>query len=224
MKKIIQWTRSASALLLGIAGLMTAFLPHTARLFLRHEPPGALSVAQAVAYAVAVEFAVIILVMRGNFVAGLAFAVLTSITNALYYRLIPEPGTDIFMWLATPAVAERMLFAVVAGVGLAFFSHEYAKEMAKEADEEGLNPQQQQEYSACAEYDPENPHKCGGSLGACKYCGTTVCRTHSGAHATHRCPARRNKMAQQQAPQEQDDALSALVIERISNNGAGNDA
>lgn len=110
--------RSDRAVLVALALALVAQMPHAARLFVRFEPAGLAALAQAWAYALALESAALLFVMRGRTRAALLFAGLSALTNLLYY-FIPAPAA----FFSAESVA-RVALAVALPLAIALYSHE----------------------------------------------------------------------------------------------------
>lgn len=175
----------AAVLILALAAQM----PHAAAVFARLAPgAGWLGAAHAAAYALALEGAILIFVMRGRRWTSVGFAACSVAVNLAYY------------WPAFVAPA-ALLVSVALPVAIALYSHEMAAHAqdATEpeelpADEEAViveRPQPRAELPAeptgvrvelrCS-YDG-----CAQAATPCPQCDTLRCAKHAGSHARYAC-------------------------------------
>lgn len=121
--KIKQRLRSDGAVLLALTLALLAQIPHAASVFYRLAPGGRLDIAQAIVYAVALEIAVLLFVMRGRRVVSGLFALGSIAVNLLYY--FPEFG-----------IAAAVLISAALPLAIALYSHEAAEDSSDEATQE----------------------------------------------------------------------------------------
>lgn len=161
---MLRFLRSERAVILALTLALVAQMPHAGRLFLRHEEAtGYLALAQAAAYALALESAALIFVMRGRTVAAHVFAILSAATNLLYYA----PAL-----ILSAESAAQVLMAVALPFAIAFYAHEV----------ERTAPMREEREEADAPVE----------VYTCEYCGRTDFGTRNALSAHLRfCDARK---------------------------------
>lgn len=123
-RTINHFLRSEAAILTLLAMALISQTPHTAVLFHRLSPSveGAANFAtwlHAAAYAIALEFATLVFVVRGQRALSWLFALVSIAVNMLYYAI----GD-----LSALYVASALLVSVALPVSIAFYSHNVARE------------------------------------------------------------------------------------------------
>ena len=127
--------RSNTVVFFALILALAAQLPHAARLFALHErADGPLVVAQAIAYALALDGATLICVMRGRVWAANVFATVSAATNLLWYNPQPALTTD---------TAAAVVMALALPAAIAFYSHEIKRVEQDESAHERAGSEQE---------------------------------------------------------------------------------
>lgn len=118
-EKINAFLRSEAALLTLLAMALVSQTPHTAALFHRLSPPAdgvanILAWLHAVAYAIALEFATLVFVVRGQRNLAWLFALVSIGVNLLYYAV----GEMTILYIVS-----ALLVSVALPSSIAFYSH-----------------------------------------------------------------------------------------------------
>lgn len=121
-ERVNSFLRSEAALLTLLAMALISQTPHTAVLFHRLSPAatGAINIAtwlHAVAYAVALEFATLVFVVRGQRYLAWGFAIVSGVVNLLYYAT--GELTPLY-------IASAVLVSIALPASIAFYSHSVA--------------------------------------------------------------------------------------------------
>lgn len=135
MQSINKALRSELATLAVLIAALAAQMPHAARLFASLAPDdGSL---HSWLYAVALETAVLVFVVRGRAYVSYMFAAVSVSVNLSYYAIA---GVGLWQWSAFPA----WLVSVSLPVAIMLYSHD----MAAHADEPATTPQKAQNSTA----------------------------------------------------------------------------
>lgn len=138
-RRINEFLRSEAAILTLLAMALISQTPHTAVLFHRLSPTvegiaNGATWLHAAAYAIALEFATLVFVVRGQRALSWLFAVVSIAVNLLYYAT--GELTPLY-------IISALLVSVALPVSIAFYSHSVAHESAiEDAQDDAQDPVQ----------------------------------------------------------------------------------
>lgn len=137
LRKSIAFLRTPESTLLVLIAALAAQLPHSAEVFHRVSTSGgyaALNWLHAYAFAFAVEFAVLIFVVRGQVVYSWMFAGFSIAINLVYYW---QDAWLLDVSDAAPVALGALLSAVMLPLAIALYSHDVAhEEMHEEVEDD----------------------------------------------------------------------------------------
>ena len=180
--------RSDGAVLLALALALGAQVPHAASVFARLATDGGrLGMLHAAVYALALELAVLLFVMRGKRRTSVAFAFVSVLVNLAYYF----PGYEI---------AAAVLVSVALPGAIALYSHEtaHADAPAVAHDARKGAPDAPRVRAVARKAAPRalasastsarcEVAGCEDAPKACGSCGGMRCARHAGTHSRFRC-------------------------------------
>ena len=174
MTRINDFLRSEAAVLLLLALALLAQTPHTASVFHRLAPESSVSAlawVHAWVYAVALETATLVFVVRGQRPLAWGFALVSVAVNAAYYW---RPG------MGTEQLLAAALVSIALPSAIAFYSHDVARGVRTDARTQKRAPKQASASSA-----PSAPNARTSALAPKR------ARTAPGAHTQVRTPEER---------------------------------